>query len=146
MRRLWRGVRNTIFWSYERGSWPYDLMVVLIVLFVLFTPGKWFHDEPQVNGAGDSGVMLIAQDEATHTETYRIDSKLFPSSAASQDKGLSKSLDKDLESGPELERRTHEILSQSVDELKTHTFQIRSIEPIRGADNSILYYQVNVKR
>ena len=138
MRRLWRGVRNTIFWSYERGSWPYDLMVVLIVLFVLFTPGKWFHDEPLVNGAGDSGVMLIAQDDATRTETYRIDSKLFPASTASQDKGR--------DGGPELERRTHEILSQSVDELKTHTFQIRSIEPIRGADNSILYYQVNVKR
>ena len=125
-------------------------MVVLIVLFVLFTPGKWFHDEPQVNGAGESGVMLIAQDDATHTETYRIDPKLFPVSTASQDKGPSKSLgkglNKGLESGPELERKTHEILSQSVDELKTHTFQIRSIEPIRGADNSILYYQVNVKR
>lgn len=109
-------------------------MVILIVLFVLFTPGKWFHDEPQVNGAGDSGVMLVAQDDAARTETYRIDSKLFPASPTAQQKG------------PELERKTHEILSQSVDELKTHTFQIRSIEPIRGADNSILYYQVNVKR
>ena len=109
-------------------------MVVLIVLFVLFTPGKWFHDEPQVNGAGDSGVMLIAQDEATRTEIYRIDSKLFSTLPASQQKG------------PELERQTHEILSESVDELKTHTFQIRSIEPIRGTDNSVLYYQVNVKR
>ncbi|MGB6823382.1 MAG: hypothetical protein WBE21_14995 [Candidatus Acidiferrales bacterium] len=137
MQRLWRGVRNTIFWSYERGSWPYDLMVILIVLFVLFTPGKWFHDDPQVNGAGDSGVMLIAQDDATRTETYRIDSKLFSTSAASPAAQ---------QKGPELERKTHEILSQSVDELKTHTFQIRSIEPIRGADNSVLYYQVNVKR
>jgi len=121
-------------------------MVILIVLFVLLTPGKWFHDEPQVNGAGDSGVMLIAQDDATHTETYRIDPKLFPASATSQGMSLNKGLGKGLGSGPELERKTHEILSQSVDELKTHTFQIRSIEPIRGADNSILYYQVNVKR
>lgn len=112
-------------------------MVILIVLFVLFTPGKWFHDDPQVNGAGDSGVMLIAQDDATRTETYRIDSKLFSTSAASPAAQ---------QKGPELERKTHEILSQSVDELKTHTFQIRSIEPIRGADNSVLYYQVNVKR
>lgn len=109
-------------------------MVILIVLFVLFTPGKWFHDEPQVNGAGDSGVMLIAQDDAAHTETYRIDPKLFAGAPASQEKG------------PELERKTHEILSESVDELKTRTFQIRSIEPIRGANNSILYYQVDVKR
>ncbi|MGH9865538.1 MAG: hypothetical protein ACRD4H_09020 [Candidatus Acidiferrales bacterium] len=129
---------NTIFWSYERGSWPYDVMVILIVLFVLFTPGKWFHDQPINNGAGNSGVMLIAQDETTHTETYRIDSKLFATSPASRNK--------DQEKGPELERKTHEILSQSVDELKAQTFQIRSIEPIRGADNSILYYQVDVKR
>ena len=109
-------------------------MVILIVLFVLFTPGKWFHDQPGVNGAGDSGVMLIAQDETAHTETYRIDPKLFAASSSSQEKG------------PELERKTHEILSRSVDELKTHTFQIRNIEPIRGADNSILYYQALVKR
>ncbi|HKV29199.1 MAG TPA: hypothetical protein VJN90_13085 [Candidatus Acidoferrales bacterium] len=127
-------MRNTIFWSYERGSWPYDLMVILIVLFVLFTPGKWFDDQPRLNGEGDSGVMLIAQDEAAHTETYRIDPMLFTASPASRERG------------PELERKTHEILRESVDELKTRTFQIRSIEPVRGADNSILYYQVDVKR
>src|ERR1700678_1497160 len=56
MRSLWRGIVRTVFWSYERGSWPYDLMVVLIVIFVLFTPRAWFRDQ---------------------TQTYRIDSTVF---------------------------------------------------------------------
>ena len=46
MRSLWRGIVRTVFWSYERGSWPYDLMVVLIVIFVLFASA--------VSGAGTS--------------------------------------------------------------------------------------------
>ena len=51
MRTLWRGIVRTIFWSYDRGSWPYDVLVVAIVIFVLATPRSWFHDRPQ-SGAG----------------------------------------------------------------------------------------------
>ena len=47
MRSIWRGIVSTIFWSYERGSWPYDVLVVVIVIFVLATPRSWFHDRPQ---------------------------------------------------------------------------------------------------
>src|SRR6266478_1380399 len=38
---------RTFFWSYERGSWQYDVAVILILVFV-FTPKNWFHDQPQV--------------------------------------------------------------------------------------------------
>jgi hypothetical protein len=130
MRKLWRGLKKTIFWSYERGSWPYDVMVILIVLFVLLTPARWFHDQPQNDAARDSGITLVAQDPAARTATYRIDPRLFPASAALQ------------KTNPELERETHQILSGSVAE----PFQIRSIEPVLAQNNSILYYQVEVKR
>jgi len=33
-------------WTYERGSWQYDLAVIAILIFVLLTPGRWFHDQP----------------------------------------------------------------------------------------------------
>ena len=58
MRTLWRAITRTIFWSYERGSWPYDLAVILIVLFVLLTPTHWFHDQPQASTAFGSKVQL----------------------------------------------------------------------------------------
>lgn len=35
-----------LFWTYERGTWQYDLMVALILAFIFFTPRAWFHDQP----------------------------------------------------------------------------------------------------
>src|SRR5260221_8556167 len=37
---------RTFFWSYERGTWQYDLAVILILVFVLLTPRNLFHDKP----------------------------------------------------------------------------------------------------
>ena len=134
MRKLWRGIVNTLFWSYERGSWPYDVMVIIIVLFVLLTPARWFHDQPQNNPANDSGITLVTRDASARTETFLIDPQLFTASSQSPQQAKEK--------GPQLERKTHQILSGTVPE----PFQVRSITPIRGSDNSILYYQVEVKR
>ncbi|MHB8539656.1 MAG: hypothetical protein ACYDCD_01755 [Candidatus Acidiferrales bacterium] len=134
MRKLWRGIVNTLFWSYERGSWPYDVMVILIVIFVLLTPARWFHDQPQNNAATGSGIVFISEDQKTHTETFRIDPQLFAASSQSPHQAKEK--------GPQLERKTHQLLNGTVPE----PFQVRSITPIRATDNSILYYQVEVKR
>jgi hypothetical protein len=134
MRKLLRGIRGTIFWSYERGSWPYDLMVVIIVLFVLITPRRWFHDQPENNFASSSGVMLIAQDPSAHIETYRLDQGLFGNA---QPAG---------QSAAELEEKTHQLLSESVESLKGQRFQVQRIDPVRGSDGSLLYYKVEVKR
>ena len=62
MRKLWRGIVNTIFWSYERGSWPYDALVVVIVVFVLVTPRSWFHDQPRVSVVASSSVQFVSED------------------------------------------------------------------------------------
>ncbi|HEU5409761.1 MAG TPA: hypothetical protein VFU57_01975 [Candidatus Acidoferrales bacterium] len=136
MRRILRAIKSTILWSYERGSWPYDFMVVLIVLFVLVTPRSWFHDQPQNGNVGAlaSGIVLENDDPATHTETFRVDSWLFGNSSAKQKRR------------EELEKRIHELLSGSVDELKSRSFQIRSIQPVRGSDGSVMYYEVEIRR
>ena len=33
-----RTLRNYLFWTYERGSFHYDVMVTLILLFIFITP------------------------------------------------------------------------------------------------------------
>ncbi len=38
MGAIWRTIRGYIFWSYERGSLHYDIMVTLILLFVFLSP------------------------------------------------------------------------------------------------------------
>jgi hypothetical protein len=134
MGTVWRGISRTIFWSYERGSWPYDVMVLTIVLFVLFTPRGWFHDQPQTGVLPGADVQMIADDVAGHTRTYRLDAQLLaPSKRA-------------VKPTPELEEQTHEILGKTVEELKGQRFQITSIAPVLGDDGGVQYYDVAVKR
>jgi hypothetical protein len=132
MRTLWRGIVRIFFWSYERGTWPYDLMVVVIILFVLVTPSRWFHDRPQVIALSSSQVQLRSQDSANQTTTYRLDASVLP---------LEKRATKPT---PELERETHDLLARAVDDLKEQTFQVVRIEPIRAEDGSVLYYDITV--
>ena len=38
MGRVWQTIRGYIWWSYDRGSVPYDVMVTLILAFIFITP------------------------------------------------------------------------------------------------------------
>lgn len=134
MRSIWQGLKKTIFWSYDRGTWPYDLMVVAIVLFVLLTPRSWFHDQPQSAAIAGSEVVLVFEDSSNHTQTYRLDAKILPLQ------------NRTARATPELERETHDILGRAVDALKGRTFQVRRIDPVRADDGSIRYYDVTVQR
>ncbi len=42
MFRIWSLIKSVALWSYERGSWQYDIMVVVILAFVFATPNTWF--------------------------------------------------------------------------------------------------------
>lgn len=134
MKTLWRAIVKTIFWSYDRGSWPYDVMVVLILIFVLLTPRGWFHDQPRHAQSSNVGIVFLAADPVAHTATYRLDASLIH-----PQKKLGTP-------GPELERQTHEVLSKSVSELKGRLFQVRKISPVRSQDGSLQYYEVEVSR
>lgn len=51
------GLKRFILWDYARASWQYDVMVALIVLFVLFTPRSWFHDQPRIPHASEIAML-----------------------------------------------------------------------------------------
>ena len=58
VRVLW----NAFFWTYERATWQYDLMVIAILAFVWLTPPDWLND-PMARGGGPIGwlkKLLIA--------------------------------------------------------------------------------------
>jgi hypothetical protein len=132
MRALWRAIVRTVFWPYERGTWPYDVMVVVIVLFVLVTPRRWFHDQPQLSAPATANVQLVSADPASQTSTYRLDAK-----ALQPEKRATKPT-------PELERETHDVLGRTVVDLKDRTFHVLRIDPILSDDGSALYYDVTV--
>ncbi len=76
MASLGQILSKTFFWSYERGTWQYDVAVILILLFVLATPRRWFHDKPESGEPAAPGqVQLISQEG--NRQTYRVDARIF---------------------------------------------------------------------
>jgi len=53
VRMLW----NAFFWTFERATWQYDVMVIAILAFVWLTPPDWIAD-PMASGLGPLGVVL----------------------------------------------------------------------------------------
>ena len=50
---LWRA----LFWTYERATWQYDLMVIAILAFVWLTPPVWLGD-PVAHDPGPIAWMV----------------------------------------------------------------------------------------
>src|SRR5687768_12911006 len=115
MRTIWRAITKTIFWSYERGTWPYDLAVFLIVVFVLFSPRSWFNDRPSA-GANPSAalVQLRNADQAQGIEVYRVDARVVADAGRNIE--------------PQLEYQLHEAVRRNVQRLEQHGFEIVGID------------------
>jgi hypothetical protein len=62
-------LKSYFYWTYQRGSFHYDIMVTLILLFIAITPHLWnYGDKPssvavlshpiQVTGDGGNGMIV----------------------------------------------------------------------------------------
>jgi hypothetical protein len=52
-----KSARRFALWDFARGSWKYDLVVALILVFVFATPRSWFHDQPKA-----ASIVLMSSD------------------------------------------------------------------------------------
>ncbi|MGH9679531.1 MAG: hypothetical protein ACRD4Y_06245 [Candidatus Acidiferrales bacterium] len=130
MRTLWRAVVRVVFWSYERGTWQYDIAVVAIVLFVLFSPRLiHFNDQPLVGPPPSQAVIELRNLAPGQIATYRVDARLLASPIRT----------------PELEHDLHVAVQNNVIDLHQGRFEILRIEPIRGDNGTVAYYDVSVK-
>src|SRR5208337_1838793 len=51
------------YWTYPRGSFHYDIMVTLILLFIFVTPWLWnFGDKPSPIGGPHHPIQVIGND------------------------------------------------------------------------------------
>ena len=48
MKSIFVGVKNVLLWSYERGTWQYDLLCLLIISAIFLLPSKFFGDRDRV--------------------------------------------------------------------------------------------------
>jgi hypothetical protein len=116
------------FWSYERGSWQYDVYVILILLFVLATPTRWFHDQPQVGMPANSRLVELVS-TVGENETYRVDARVLAPP----------------ERTPQLQNDLHVALQKSQPGLSDGRFAIGSIEPLRDEKGNVIAYQVEIR-
>jgi hypothetical protein len=130
MRTLWRTIQKILFWSYERGTWQYDIAVVAIVIFVLFSPLIiHYNDQPSVGPSPASALVQLRGVAPGLVSTYRVDARLLATPTRT----------------PELEHDLHEAVQKNVVELNNGHFEILHIEPVRGEGDTVVYYDVSVK-
>ncbi len=59
MSRLWRTIKGYVFWTYERGSFHYDVMVTVILLFIFIAPRYIdFKDQPAEKLPHQIGIVV----------------------------------------------------------------------------------------
>ena len=121
---------RTFFWSYERGTWQYDVAVILILIFVLLTPHTWFRDQPQVGMPVDQQqVQLLLFSDDGHRQEYRVDARVLAPP----------------EQTPTLQNELHQALQRALPDLRNGRFSITKIEPVRNENGTVIAYQVEIR-
>ncbi|HUX11186.1 MAG TPA: hypothetical protein VMW51_11115 [Terriglobia bacterium] len=119
-------LRRAIFWSYERGSWQYDIIVLVILAFIFLTPSRWFHDRPHLQLSDLRHVQGIVEvGHSGDTWVYELDARLVDSIE-----------------GVQPQQAVHQLLLNRVNP----PFVIKSLKPILGKGDVILGYTVEVRR
>lgn len=54
-------MKDIILWKYERASWQWDVLCVLILVFIFATPKSWF-DKREKLATRTSRLIVKAQD------------------------------------------------------------------------------------
>jgi hypothetical protein len=61
-------LKSYLFWTYQRGSFHYDVMVSLILLFLFVSPHFInFHDRPEEPASRGHGVLVHAGQDGRFT-------------------------------------------------------------------------------
>ncbi len=68
MFKLPEGIRRTINWSYERGSWQYDLLCLLIIAVIFLVPSRYFGDRDRPAPSGITAPLNSGVDGVPMTE------------------------------------------------------------------------------
>ncbi len=124
-------LNRTLFWSYERGTWQYDVAVVVILIFVLLTPRRWFQDQPQVGiPTAPERVQLILYSDGGHRQEYRVDARVLAPP----------------EQTPALQNDLHQALQRALPDLRNGRFSISNIEAVRDEKGTVIAYTVEIRR
>ena len=119
-------IHRAFFWSYERGSWQYDLIVAAILAFIFLTPRSWYQRDPNL-GMVDlrhvQGVVEVAHEKSHHT--YMMDARLIQSRSPEPPEAAARDILRERLGKPD---------------------RVLSVEPVRDEAGVILSYKVEVEQ
>lgn len=69
--KVLESIKKIILWRYERGTWQYDVLCLLIIAFIFLTPKMWFDRREKL---------------ATHTSRLIVKAKDFSSLEGAREK------------------------------------------------------------
>jgi hypothetical protein len=122
MRRVWDTIKSYVLWTHNRGSFHYDVMVTVILLFIFLTPRAWFRDKPAEHRPHQSEV--IVQPDGHDGFIYEVD--------ASAVAGMS-------------EDAIYAGLLRVIEPIAGEV-EIASYDPVRDTKGRVIMYKVRVKR
>lgn len=76
MSKMWQTIRGYIWWTYPRGSFHYDIMVTLVLIFIFATPRWIFNDKPTERIPHQTGVVVLPDGDSF---IYQIDASAVKS-------------------------------------------------------------------
>jgi hypothetical protein len=127
---MFKLIRSYIFWSYERGSFHYDIMVTAILVFMFVSPHFInYNDKPVETVALHSSEVLVKENGTTSSGSSR-----FMYQIRADDIGAAKT-DAELQSAI---LRVIEPISGEV--------TLERFEPVRDAQGKIVAYNAWVLR
>ncbi len=120
--RVWQTIKSYLFWTHSRGSFHYDVMVTVILLFIFLTPRAWFRDKPVEHRPHQTEVVV--QPDGHDGFIYEVDAAAV--------------------SGHSDDAVRNDLLR--VIEPIAGEIEIDSYEPVRDAKGRVNMYKVRVKR
>lgn len=54
-------IKNIIRWRYERGSWQWDILCIVILIFIFATPKGWFDKKEKL--ATQTARLIVKADD-----------------------------------------------------------------------------------
>jgi hypothetical protein len=123
MSRIWSTIKSYLFWTYERGSFHYDVMVTVILLFIFVAPRFVdFKDQPAGQHSHPNEIVVTA--DGNQGYIYQADA----AAVDAQDSAMVKA---------NFVRLLQPMLGQVA---------ISRIEPVRDAVGHIVAYRAWIKR
>ena len=113
---------RSVFWTYKRGSWQYDIIVLVILAFIFLTPSSWFAPQPTPPMTGflkNQGIIQVGR--IKDDWSYIVDGRLIKT-----------------RSGEKPEDTVSAVLSQRLQKAVT----VKSVDEILDKNKTVIGYTV----